>query len=169
MNNEIVLAGGCFWGSEALVQRIPGILETTVGYANSKIPNPSYEQVCTGDTDAVEAVLIRYDDEILPLEKLLQIYFRSIDPTSLNQQGEDEGTQYRTGIYYVKPADLSYILPVYERVLAEVKKNYSSPIQTEFLPLENFYPAEEYHQDYLKKNPHGYCHVNLDLVREFGI
>lgn len=165
MEKEITLAGGCFWGTEALLERIPGVLETTAGYANSKIENPSYELVCSGKTGAAEAVFLKYNSELLPLKRLLEIYFRSIDPTSFEKQGGDIGNQYRTGIYYVDDNDLSIIRESFE----ETALKYEKPIVTEIFPLKNFYPAEEYHQDYLSKNPNGYCHVDLRLLKEFNL
>ncbi len=148
-SKKIYLAGGCFWGTEHLFSLIDGVTGTEAGYANSLIPNPTYEQVCTGRTGAAETVRVTYDDTRVGLTELLTIYFKSIDPTSLNRQGGDVGTQYRTGIYYTDPADL----PVIEAVVATVQRRHTSPLAVEVLPLSNFYPAELYHQEYLYKVP----------------
>lgn len=155
---EIYLAGGCFWGVEEYFSRIPGVEETMPGYANSVEADPSYERVCTGITEAAETVHIRYDERKVGLPALLEAYWKVVDPTSLNQQGADRGTQYRTGIYFTDDADLSII----ETSVAEEQKKYEKKIVTEVSKLGNFYVAEEYHQKYLKKNPGGYCHIKLD-------
>ena len=152
---EIYLAGGCFWGTEHYLKQIDGVLETQTGYANGHGKNPSYQEVCTDKTGFAEAVRVAYDPERLPLTLLLQLYFKSINPTSLNQQGNDVGTQYRTGIYYTNKNDLPLIMAEMEKVA----KQHQQPLQVEVLPLKNFYDAEDYHQDYLEKNPTGYCHL----------
>ncbi|MBO4564312.1 MAG: peptide-methionine (S)-S-oxide reductase MsrA [Bacteroidaceae bacterium] len=156
---EIYLAGGCFWGTEHYFKQIQGVVETEVGYANGIIANPTYEQVCTDTTRFAETVRIAYDPEQVSLEFLLTMYFKAIDPISINQQGHDKGTQYRTGIYYTDSADLDTINKVYQ----EEQAKYDQPFAVEHQPLENFYPAEDYHQDYLDKNPNGYCHLPLEL------
>ena len=156
---EIYLAGGCFWGTEHYFKQIEGVIETEVGYANGIIENPTYEQVCTDKTHFAETVHIRYVPEQVSLEFLLHMYFKAIDPVSVNQQGHDKGTQYRTGIYFTDPEDLSIINKVYNKE----QLNYQQPFAVEKQPLENFYTAEEYHQDYLDKNPDGYCHLPLSL------
>ena len=152
---EIYLAGGCFWGTEHFLKQIDGVTDTQTGYANGHGKNPSYQEVCTDKTGFAEAVRVAYNPERLPLSLLLQLYFKPINPTSLNRQGNDVGTQYRTGIYYTDNADL----PVIRRVMEEQQKQLSKPIVVEVKPLKNFYTAEEYHQDYLDKNPSGYCHM----------
>src|SRR5690554_3159790 len=157
MMKEIVLAGGCFWGVEGYYQRLKGIVETHVGYANGKIENPTYQQVKTGNTAFVEAVRLTYDDSVIDLRTILEHLFRFIDPTSLNKQGGDVGTQYRTGVYFQEKADEWVALDF----IAEQQANYKKPIQVEVKPLENYYAAEEYHQKYLDKNPTGYCHVDF--------
>lgn len=165
MKKEIYLAGGCFWGTEHFLKQIRGVEATQTGYANSIVEHPDYKLVCTGKTQAAETVHVVYESDVLDLSLLLGLYFQSIDPTSLNQQGEDRGTQYRTGIYYTDPADLSVI----KQELEALAIRYEQPIAIELKPLENFYPAEEYHQDYLDKNPTGYCHINpclFALARE---
>ena len=162
MTKTIYLAGGCFWGTAHLFSLVDGVEKSVAGYANSRIADPTYKMVCTGLTGAAETVEVVYDDSRVGLSELLDIYFRSIDPTSLNRQGNDRGTQYRTGIYYTDPADL----PVIEAVTATVARRHSEPVVVEVGPLVNFYPAELYHQDYLYKNPDGYCHVDPALFRE---
>lgn len=156
---EIYLAGGCFWGTEHFLKLIDGVEATQVGYANGNIANPTYKQVCTGTTDFAETVKVQYDPVKVDLPFLIDLYFKTIDPTSVNKQGNDRGTQYRTGIYYTDPADLSVIQETVHRLAA----TYTRPLVVEMKPLENFYPAEEYHQDYLDKNPGGYCHINPAL------
>jgi peptide methionine sulfoxide reductase msrA/msrB len=156
---EIYLAGGCFWGTEHFFKQIRGVIETEVGFANGHTENPTYQEVYTDKTGFAETVLVKYNPDVVSLEFLLQMFFVAIDPTSLNKQGHDEGTRYRTGIYYNDSADLAIINKVYE---AEQQK-YSQPFAVERLPLENYYPAEDYHQDYLDKNPDGYCHLPLEL------
>lgn len=155
MTKTIYLAGGCFWGAEHFLKMIDGVEETVVGYANSRQVSPTYQEVCTGEPDAVECVEVRFDPERVPLEDLLGLFFKIIDPTSIDKQGEDRGRQYRTGIYYTDPEDGK---PVRE-ALEKLSLDYTAPIAVEAMPLKNFYRAEEYHQDYLDKNPGGYCHV----------
>lgn len=154
---EIVLAGGCFWGVEEFISRIDGVADTEVGYANGRRKNPTYEQVCTGMTGHAEAVKVKYDENKLSLNSLLEKFFSIIDPTIENRQGPDRGTQYRTGIYYIDENDKDIIL----NVVKDEQKKYEKEIVTEIEPLESFYEAEEYHQGYLKKNPNGYCHIDL--------
>ena len=161
MMKEIYLAGGCFWGTEHFFKQVTGVVETEVGFANGNTPDPTYKEVYTDTTGYAETVRIRYDDGRVGLRFLLRLYFKAIDPTSLNKQGEDEGTRYRTGIYYVDPADEQTIRSVWD----EEQKKADAPLAVEVGPLENFYPAEEYHQDYLDKNPDGYCHLPLELFR----
>ncbi|MEY8686405.1 peptide-methionine (R)-S-oxide reductase MsrB [Bacteroides sp. AN502(2024)] len=156
---EIYLAGGCFWGTEHFLKQIRGVESTQVGYANSNVAHPSYEQVCSGKTNAAETVKVVYDPKTVDLNLLLDLYFKTIDPTSLNRQGNDRGTQYRTGIYYVDTEDL----PVIKQAIQLLSVQYKTPIVIEVNPLTNFYPAETYHQDYLDKNPGGYCHINPAL------
>lgn len=155
---EIVLAGGCFWGVEEYMSRIKGIVETKVGYANGIKENPNYEEVCSGTTGHAEACYIKYDESIISLEELLNKFWSIIDPTVLNKQGNDRGTQYRTGIFYLDEKDLNVII----KSKSQEQKNYRKPIVTEVELLKCFYEAEEYHQKYLKKNPGGYCHIHLD-------
>lgn len=156
---EIYLAGGCFWGTEHFLKLVEGVTDTCVGYANSRVENPSYELVRTGTTHAAETVRVVYDPQRVGLDVLLELFFKTIDPVSVNRQGGDSGTQYRTGIYYVDEADRE----VAEASLGRLAAGYDHPLAVELLPLQNFYPAELYHQDYLDKNPGGYCHVSPEL------
>lgn len=158
-NAVIFLAGGCFWGTEHYLKMINGIIKTEVGFANGTTENPSYRDVCDKNTGHAETVKVTYDPKTLTLRNLLNIFFKAIDPTSINKQGGDEGTQYRTGIYYTEEADV----PVIQEAINDLSTHYKKPIATEVLPLENFYTAEEYHQNYLFKNPTGYCHLPQTL------
>lgn len=159
----IYLAAGCFWGAEKFFAEIQGVSATEVGYANGKVAGPvSYEQVCTGATGHAEAVRVEYDPSLAPLPFILDLYYRAIDPTAVNRQGGDVGTQYRTGIYYVDPSDL----PRIQASIAELQTRYEDPIAIEVGALSNFEPAEEYHQDYLDKNPGGYCHIGSSKFAE---
>lgn len=162
MEKTIYLAGGCFWGTGHLFSLVPGVVDVEVGYANSVVANPGYRQVCSGATEAVEAVRVVYDDLRVGLSDLLMLFFKSIDPVSVNRQGNDVGTQYRTGIYYTDPSDR----PVIDSMLAALQRRHSEPLAVEVAALSNFFPAEEYHQDYLRKNPGGYCHVDRRLFEE---
>ncbi|SUT87045.1 peptide methionine sulfoxide reductase [Actinobacillus ureae] len=158
---EIYLAGGCFWGTEAFMQRINGVIDAQSGYANGNTENPTYQEVCAGSGHA-EVVKVTYDADKIVLAKLLDYYFKVIDPVSMNQQGEDKGIQYRTGIYYVDAQDI----PVINQALADLQAQYAEPLAVENTKLEHYFPAEEYHQDYLDKNPNGYCHIDLQLMNE---
>ncbi len=162
MNKIIYFAGGCFWGTAHLFSLVPGVSESEAGYANSIVPNPTYKEVCTGNTHAAETVKVVYDPDSVALSSLIRLYFKSIDPLSVNRQGGDVGTQYRTGIYFSDPADA----PVIEAELATLARRHKEPLAVEFGPIQNFYPAEDYHQDYLYKNPDGYCHVDPALFKE---
>lgn len=161
----IYFAGGCFWGTQKFFDQFDGVLETEVGYANGTTERPSYEDVCYRDTGHAETVKVIYDEEQLSLKQLLRYYFMTIDPTSLNRQGNDRGTQYRTGIYYEggdpEKADL---LKDIGDILEEVKQRYFEPLVVEVLPLDNFFTAEDYHQKYLDKHPFGYCHIPRALL-----
>lgn len=156
---EIYLAGGCFWGTEHFFKQVRGVVDTQVGYANGHTDSPSYEEVCHQDTGHAEVVRVVYDPEVISLSLVLQLYFRTIDPTSLNKQGGDVGPQYRTGIYYTSEEDL----PTIREELDKLAKLYTLPLQVECAPLTCFFDAETYHQDYLDKNPRGYCHIGQDL------
>lgn len=167
MNNDnlhtIYLAGGCFWGIEAYMKKLPGVRDTDVGYANGNTENPTYEQVCYDNTGHAETVKVVYDPALISTEQLLDGFFKVVDPTSINRQGNDRGSQYRSGIYYVDEADKA----IAESAAARQKEKYKDPVVTEILPLNQFYLAEDYHQDYLDKNPGGYCHINLNAADEF--
>lgn len=151
----IFLAAGCFWGAQHYLKQIRGVVETETGFANGNTDNPTYKEVYTDMTGYAEAVRVVYDPEILPLRKLVSLYFDCIEPTSVNQQGEDRGTRYRTGIYYIESEDYLAIREIYD----EVQRNYSAPLAVEVEPIRNFFPADESHQDYLVKHPDGYCHL----------
>ena len=154
---RIHLAGGCFWGLEHYLKSIDGVESTEVGFANGNTASPTYEQVYTDTTGFAETVRVDYDPARLPLKELLEDYFCAIDPFSVNKQGEDEGTRYRTGIYYSCPEDLPVIL--------EVCRAQGDSLAVEVCPLENFFAADERHQDYLTKNAGGYCHLPLSIFR----
>ncbi len=156
----IYLAGGCFWGVEEFLSRIAGIYDVSSGYANGNTSNPTYEEVCLNNTGHAETVKVIYDPIQISLENVLEYYFRIIDPTSLNKQGNDIGTQYRTGIYYTDVSEKTVI----DKALARLQLQYEKTLVVEVLPLDNYFTAEEYHQDYLSKNGNGYCHINLELA-----
>ena len=155
---EIYLAGGCFWGLEAYMQKIKGVEDAVSGYANGKTDNPSYKDLHT--SGHAETVKVVYNPDMVSLEELLEYYLRVVDPVSINKQGNDTGTQYRTGVYYTNNSEKTII----EKVLANEQNKYDKPIAIEVLPLQQFFIAEEYHQDYLDKNPGGYCHIDLSLA-----
>ena len=154
----IYLAGGCFWGLEAYMQKLNGVEDAISGYANGKTENPSYYDLKT--SGHAETVKVIYNPEIISLEDILAHYLRVVNPVSVNKQGNDVGTQYRTGIYYTDEAEKAII----ENVLAKEQTKHDKPIAIEVEPLRQFYEAEEYHQDYLEKNPGGYCHIDLSLA-----
>ncbi len=156
----IYLAGGCFWGVEAFISRLKGVNQTEVGYANGRDLAPTYEKVCTGRTGHAECVKVTYNPKIITLEEILENFFKIIDPYVLNRQGPDIGTQYRTGIYWQKDSQKTIVL----KFLSAKQKLSSKRIRTEAHAIGSFYPAEEYHQKYLEKNPQGYCHVDLNLI-----
>jgi methionine-S-sulfoxide reductase len=156
-----VLAGGCFWGMEEILKKIPGVIETKVGYTGGTAPNPTYQQVCGGGTGHAEAVQIIFDPSAISYEELLGYFFRMHDPTTPNRQHNDVGPQYRSAIFYQNAGQKASA----EKVKAEFDRSgrFKKPIVTEIAPASEFYPAEEYHQEYLKKNPGGYnCHVLRD-------
>ena len=156
---EIYLAGGCFWGTEHYFKQIDGVVDTEVGYANGTTENPTYKDVCTDKTGFAETVHVIYNPDKVSLKFLLEMYFKAIDPTSINRQGHDTGTQYRTGVYYTDSTDEATISKVFD----EEQRHIQGKIVVENLPLKNFYKAEHYHQDYLDKNPDGYCHLPQSL------
>ena len=159
MIKSIYFAGGCFWGTEHFFKQIEGVTFTETGYANGSTPDPTYRQVYTDTTGYAETVHVEYDNDVIDLEFLVRMFFKAIDPTSLNRQGEDVGTRYRTGIYYTDAEELPCIKNIYD----EIGRQYESPLVVELEPLKNFYRAEDYHQDYLENNPDGYCHLPLEL------
>jgi peptide methionine sulfoxide reductase msrA/msrB len=159
---SIYLAGGCFWGVEHFFSLINGVKICTTGYANGNISNPSYEEVCSTKYFFAETVKIDFDESVIDLNKVLDKFFLIIDPTSVDQQGGDKGLQYRTGIFYEDNLDRI----VANKKILELEEKYTSPIVVEVEPLKNFYKAEEYHQDYLSKNPNGYCHIPLNLFKK---
>lgn len=158
---EIYFAGGCFWGTQHFLKKIPGVIETKTGYANSDVANPSYEAVYSETTNAAETVMVKYDENIRSIERLIELFFMTIDPTSLNRQGADEGRRYRTGIYYLNDEDGARI----EKKVRELAASYEKPVVVEIKKLENFYEAEKYHQNYLDDNSGGYCHINPALFK----
>lgn len=159
--NKVYLAGGCFWGVEKYFTLIKGVVNTQVGYGQSKLENITYQEACSQKYDAVEAVLVEYDDSI-SLEKLIDYLFLVIDPTLLNQQGNDKGVQYRTGIYCTNMDDVKRA----SNYLELLQQNFEKKIVVECQLLENFYVGEEYHQSYLDKNPQGYCHINFGVLKK---
>ena len=162
--NVIYLAGGCFWGLEHLMQSIPGVLDAESGYANGTCAEDAdYKTVCKGETGFRETVRVEYDPEKVSLDALLLAYFFVIDPTVENRQGNDCGSQYQTGIYYTNESAKETV----ERI-AELERGRSEKFFVEVGPLKNYYPAEEYHQDYLEKNPNGYCHIPKAKIELFS-
>ena len=160
MNKKVIyIAGGCFWGVEAYYKKLNGIISTSVGYANGSTNNPTYEEVKSQKTNHSECVEVIYDNDIISLEKILEHYLRFIDPYSIDKQGSDIGHQYRSGIYFISSDDEKIIKDYFN---SKLKPNYKIEIKK----LENFFLAEEYHQDYLTKNPNGYCHINLNLIKK---
>lgn len=159
---KIYLAGGCFWGLEAYLERVYGVADAVSGYANGTTENPSYEDLVYRNSGHAETVEVTYDPSKVSLDRLLMYYLKVVDPTGLNQQGNDRGIQYRSGVYYTDDKEKAVI----EKVLAEEQKKYDKDIVVEVLPLEHFYMAEEYHQDYLAKNPNGYCHIDITQADE---
>ena len=156
---EIILAGGCFWGVEEYFRRTNGITATVVGYINSDIPNPTYEDLCYGKSKAAEGVIIEFDPEVISRERIVDLFYKIIDPYSYFRQGNDIGRQYRTGLYYRPGEDA--LKAFYEEDKQKRQSVSTRKIWVEVAPLENFTKAEEYHQQYLVKNPGGYCHIPL--------
>ena len=152
----IVLGGGCFWCTEAVFDRVQGVTDVESGYCNGQVPNPTYEQVCSGRTGAVEVVKVEFDPSRITLREILEIFFVVHDPTTLNRQGNDTGTQYRSGIYTTSEAQREVAQSVIREMVES--KTYHSPIVTEVVPLAGYSTAEAYHQDYFLNNPNqGYC------------
>ncbi|OGH12602.1 MAG: peptide-methionine (S)-S-oxide reductase [Candidatus Levybacteria bacterium RIFCSPHIGHO2_01_FULL_40_10] len=168
---EATLAGGCFWCTEGVFQRLKGVVEVVSGYSGGSIENPTYEQVCSGSTGHAEAIQIKFDPKIIPFEKIIEIFFHLHDPTTLNRQGNDVGTQYRSAIFYHNDEQKRTAEEV--RLRIEQEKVYQNPIITEIVPFEAFYKAEANHQNFYKNNPdYRYCRVIIDpkiekLLREY--
>lgn len=166
----IVLAGGCFWCTEAIFLSLKGVVSVTPGYSGGIIDNPSYDQVSSGETGHAESVKITFDPNILPLDKLLYVFFRLHDPTTLNQQGADHGTQYRSAIFYENEEQME----IAKAARDEAQKEHQNKIVTEITPYKNFFPADEYHrQYYLKNQGNSYCTLVIDpkiqkLKKDFG-
>lgn len=160
--SEIYLAGGCFWGLEAYMERIYGVAEAISGYANGNTENPKYEDLIYRNSGHAETVLVRYDANRISLEELLAYYSKVVDPVSINKQGNDVGSQYRTGVYFTDAKEEKII----QKFLDDLQTKFDKKIAIENLPLKGFTVAEEYHQDYLKKNPNGYCHIDLNKANE---
>ncbi len=158
---EIYFAGGCFWGVQHFFSQVDGVQEAVCGYANGNTENPTYGEVYTDTTGFAETVKLGYDPERISLEELTELFFCIIDPLSVNRQGHDEGTRYRSGIFYTDPAEREILLPPYHRE----QRKAGAPLAVELEALRNFYPAEERHQAYLEKNPEGYCHLSLKTFR----
>ncbi|MBQ1986231.1 MAG: peptide-methionine (S)-S-oxide reductase MsrA [Clostridia bacterium] len=161
MTKTIYLAGGCYWGVEKYISEISGVLSTEVGFANGDTENPTYQQVRYENTGHAETVKVEYDPEKLPLTALLNLFYKIIDPTSVDQQGEDIGHQYRTGVYFSDGEDETVI----RASLLNLEKEVGQPLAVECCPLLQYYTAEEYHQKYLDKNPSGYCHVPFKMIQ----
>lgn len=158
---EIYLAAGCFWGAQKYLDLLDGVLETCTGFANGFTDNPTYEDVYTDATGYAETVRVVYDADVLSLKQLVRLYFGSIDPFSVNKQGHDEGTRYRTGVYYSVEADRVLLEELFAELACE--KAGEGILAVELEPLRSFFPASEYHQKYLEKNPGGYCHLPSSL------
>lgn len=167
MTQTIFLGGGCFWCTEAIFDRIRGVEDVQSGYANGHVPQPSYEDICTGTTGHAEVVRVQFDPEVIGLAELLSVFFATHDPTTLNRQGNDVGTQYRSAIFTTDAAQAQ----ISQDVIAELARAgaYGVPIVTEVAPLDNYWPAEDYHQDYFLKHPQqGYCaYVVAPKVQKF--
>jgi len=167
---ELIAGGGCFWCTEAVFERLRGVSDVESGYANGDMPNPDYRSVCSGTTGYAEVIKITYDDEIIDLDTLFDVFFATHNPTQLNRQGADVGTQYRSCICYRNDEELEAAKHAIERA----QNDYSDPIVTTLEPLQNYYPAESYHQDYYQQNPmQGYCNAVIPpkiakLMEKFG-
>ena len=162
MEKEIWFAAGCFWGAQKFFKLIDGVVRTEVGFVNGHTDNPTYEEVYKDDTGYAECVHIIYNPAVVSLDRLAELFFKIIDPLSLNKQGEDEGTRYRTGAYYKDEEDRAALQAVFDRVMAYLGV---SSLPVELQSVHKFYTADEYHQDYLDKNPGGYCHLSPELFK----
>ncbi|NIM41797.1 MAG: peptide-methionine (S)-S-oxide reductase MsrA [Hydrogenophaga sp.] len=152
----LVLGGGCFWCTESVYKEVRGVSDVESGYSNGHVKQPSYEQVCTGSTGHNEVVRLEYDPDEVSTRELLEIFFVVHDPTTLNRQGNDVGTQYRSGIYFTTPEQQAEARAIIDELTKD--QAFGRPIVTELKPLENYWPAEDYHQDFFERNPHqGYC------------
>ena len=161
MSQSIILAGGCFWCIEAVFQRIKGVTKVVSGYAGGDLKNPTYEQVCSGQTGHAEGVKVTFDPNIVKLEEILEIFWHLHDPTTLNRQGGDVGTQYRSAIFYEGESEFNIIQESIKKLLDS--QIYKDPITTQILPLEVFYEADEYHQNYFNTHPNqGYCQLVIN-------
>ncbi len=155
---KIYLAGGCFWGVQKYFEHLKGVVGTRVGYANGHVEAPTYEEVKKQNTGHAETVMVEYDPTVIGLDFLLSMYYKVIDPVSVNKQGEDVGSQYRTGIFWCDDEDEAVVM----KSLENLQKEFKEPLAIEHEFLKSFYDAEEYHQEYLKKNPGGYCHIGAE-------
>lgn len=158
MKKEIYLAGGCFWGTEKYFENIKGVIQTEVGYANGNTERPTYKEVCYLNTNHAETVKLVYDESQVSLSSILELYYDVIDPVSINRQGGDIGSQYRTGIYFIEQQDEVII----KNSIEELQKKFDKTIAIEVKPILNYFKAEESHQKYLDKNPNGYCHITKE-------
>ncbi|MGL4383179.1 MAG: peptide-methionine (S)-S-oxide reductase MsrA [Bacilli bacterium] len=156
----IHIAGGCFWGVEEFYKRLPGVINTKVGYINSLKEDVTYQEVCSGVYQAIEGVCVEYDEKIISLNTILEYLFKIIDPTSQDRQGNDIGISYRVGLYYIDEVDYKVALSF----VNQQKPFYNKEIVFEIKPLLSFCDAEDYHQLYLRKNPNGYCHVDFSIL-----
>jgi peptide-methionine (S)-S-oxide reductase len=163
-HQKIIVSGGCFWGVEAAYRLVDGVVETKVGYIGGHTEKPSYEEICTGITGHVEAVEVKFDQNIVNLSFLLDLFFLIHDPTQLNRQGNDIGDQYRSELFYFNDNQRELIDQKIK--ILKSKSSLKGDIVTKVTPVEEFYEAESYHQKYLEKNPIGYCHINLNEVKE---
>ncbi|MBT6324643.1 MAG: peptide-methionine (S)-S-oxide reductase MsrA [Bdellovibrionales bacterium] len=163
-HQKIIVAGGCFWGVEAAYRLVDGVVETKVGYIGGHTEKPSYEEICTGITGHVEAVEVKFDQNIVNLSFLLDLFFLIHDPTQLNRQGNDIGDQYRSELFYFNDNQRELIDQKIK--ILKAKSSLKGDIVTKVTPVEEFHEAESYHQKYLEKNPIGYCHINLNEVKE---
>lgn len=155
ISKTLIVAGGCFWGLQKYYSMVKGVIETTVGYSGGDKKFPKYEEVCAEVTGHTEAVIIKYDPEKTNIPKLLDHFFFIVDPTTLNYQKNDYGTHYRSALFYNDNNEKKLI----EDYIQNIQKNYKNKIVVELIPAKEFWAAENYHQDYLNKNPYGYCHI----------
>jgi len=161
MIRDLYFAAGCFWGAQKFFSLVKGVTFTEVGFANGFTENPTYREVYTDRTGYAETVHLQYDTDVITEERLTELFLKAIDPLSLNKQGEDEGTRYRTGVYFASEDQVPGIRAALDRAAAAL----GQPLAVELLPLRNFFRAEEYHQHYLEKNPAGYCHLSPAVFR----